>query len=883
MALSGLHRRTSVTNAGRTSPSRSAERGQISDRSVQSSDNSNPPVVQAAPLVSGVAPVNPGVIVPVSTQITTQGSVTTVTSTASFDNGVIDVSIIPYMRSIDMKFVGEGFRPRRPMYYYFDNTPVDNYILQANEVRLSGNVRFTGHFANNDVVSAGSNSATVIVSRVDPDTNKTVLQVIDVVGQIKAGQTLTGSRRSNTGTVESYIHKSGKATAGGSANITLSLDAASMPNNYWGTDGSNTIFLVAGQGIGLRGNITAFNNVSRVMTINSTWATSPAVNTRYSIGQPRSDFGGTIAGTFVVPAYPSLRFLTGERIFSAMDIWNGDEEDATSVGAYKFVASGLHETTQKVIISATTQIVIPPPAPPTQPPTSPPPPPTLPPVTNPPPKPPPRRVDPVAQTFFVDPIDYPNGMFVTSIDLYFRTKDPYIPVTVQLRPVVNGFPHSYNVYPGGEVSVYPEDVNLSTVPSVTNGAHKTKFEFPAPVFLGPGEHSFVVLSSSLEYELYVAELGEKIIGTDRVVSAQPYIGSMFKSQNASTWTPIQLEDVMFVINRASFVPTGQVQLINERPTSPIAADQIYCHIDDLLLSNTNIAYTQSVDSGGSFAAFTPDTTFLPGSRVTIGSASDGTYRVRAQLRTSDSAVSPMIYSEACNMIATENYINNANLSNLDITISVAGNGYGNSSNNTMTIQGGGADITATGYALANATGAITTILITDGGENYINTANILITSNSTTINAVAIMSGEDSKSGGPAIAKYISRIVTLTDGFNAGDLRAFITAYKPQGTDIKMYYKVRNSLDPEKFDDKPWTMMPQRTPSYAFSASFEDTIEYEFRPSLTDEFLQYSSQGNTYKTFNQFAIKITMLSENTVKYPVIYDLRAIALPSAVVE
>ena len=46
-----------------------------------------------------------------------------------------------------------------------------------------------------------------------------------------------------------------------------------------------------------------------------------------------------------------------------------------------------------------------------------------------------------------------------------------------------------------------------------------------------------------------AHVGEKI-------SEQPYIGVLFKSQNASTWTPSQYEDLMFKIFRAEFtLPT----------------------------------------------------------------------------------------------------------------------------------------------------------------------------------------------------------------------------------------------------------------------------------------------------------------------------------------
>lgn len=50
--------------------------------------------------------------------------------------------------------------------------------------------------------------------------------------------------------------------------------------------------------------------------------------------------------------------------------------------------------------------------------------------------------------------------------------------------------------------------------------------------------------------------------TDEFISNQPYLGSLFKSQNASTWEPSQWEDLKFILYRAEFVPEGQVQVYN---------------------------------------------------------------------------------------------------------------------------------------------------------------------------------------------------------------------------------------------------------------------------------------------------------------------------------
>lgn len=81
----------------------------------------------------------------------------------------------------------------------------------------------------------------------------------------------------------------------------------------------------------------------------------------------------------------------------------------------------------------------------------------------------------------------------------------------------------------------------------------TKFKFAAPVFLENNkEYAFVVLSNSLDYNMYVSRLGDTEIGTTQRVSQQPLLGSLFKSQNSTVWTADQFEDVKFTLYRAKF-------------------------------------------------------------------------------------------------------------------------------------------------------------------------------------------------------------------------------------------------------------------------------------------------------------------------------------------
>ena len=87
----------------------------------------------------------------------------------------------------------------------------------------------------------------------------------------------------------------------------------------------------------------------------------------------------------------------------------------------------------------------------------------------------PRR-DPIAQSFVVD---VPGGIFIPSIDLFFASKSTTMPVTVELRTMINGYP-TQEVIPFGQVNVAAADINVSS-----DATTATTFTFPSPVYLQP--------------------------------------------------------------------------------------------------------------------------------------------------------------------------------------------------------------------------------------------------------------------------------------------------------------------------------------------------------------------------------------------------------------
>jgi hypothetical protein len=56
-------------------------------------------------------------------------------------------------------------------------------------------------------------------------------------------------------------------------------------------------------------------------------------------------------------------------------------------------------------------------------------------------------------------------------------------------------------------------------------------------------------------------------------------------------------------------------------------------------------------------------------------------------------------------------------------------------------------------------------------------------------------------------SRYITKVVTLNDGFEAADLVTYLRINRPPGTSIKVYAKLLNENDSDAFDDKFYTPM----------------------------------------------------------------------------
>ena len=167
--------------------------------------------------------------------------------------------------------------------------------------------------------------------------------------------------------------------------------------------------------------------------------------------------------------------------------------------------------------------------------------------------------DPLAQTF----ITYKSGgSFLTKLDLFFSEKDNNLPVWVEVRNVLNGYPGP-KLLPFGRKVLSPSDVNLDP----DTGLAATTFTFDSPIYIQEGiEYCFVVMTNSLDYKLWISQMGERdVSGSNRLISTQPHLGSLFKSQNNTTWDAVQSQDMKFTLYYANFnqSDTGTITLQND--------------------------------------------------------------------------------------------------------------------------------------------------------------------------------------------------------------------------------------------------------------------------------------------------------------------------------
>jgi len=676
---------------------------------------------------------------------------------------------------------------------------------------------------------------------------------------------------------------------------------------------------------------TQFGDIGSQYSIQGTATNIANAITNGAPAKLSTDEAGNFVGIFNVP---STTFQTGTRVFRIDNrTVSTDPTTATTYAEASFTASGLSVNSQQLdfapsidsssqtftqVSQVTQQLVN-----------------TI--TTY-------SPYDPIAQTFIISKDNYPNGLFLNSIKLFFQSKPATnIPITISIIPTINGYPAG-TALNYSTVTLQPNQVLTSNSPHYLDPTTYTQFMFQAPVYVQSGVlYAIMIKASSADYNLYCAQQNQIAIpstakalptstnpNNPTKIGSAPYVGALFESQNSITWTPDQTKDLMFVIDQCVFntgtatvpfvVPAGlpyrklgaqdvkykinannvtnlfgnyaqttKLDAINVSTTdfNPTGTTINYSYQATLL--NGNVPTSTTAINPGKLGSPTSENVYLndgQGERVLLP-YSNNSFTLTASLSTTDTNVSPIISDDGLSLFAIRYIINNMGIGNNVISVANTGIGYNvQTAVVSITSPDVGSDYPIFGLT-ANANGAITSVYTTYPGSGFLTTPTITITDSTTrsgNANVSIIVRGETSSTGGNSYAKYFTKKVVLAPGQDSGDLRVFYTAYRPLGTNVYVYYKILSSQDTSTFESGNWQLMTSLSNPNTYSTSRSDLIEFETAPgifssNLANNNISYvNSNGQTFTSFIQFAIKVVLATNDNTNVPFLTDIRALALP-----
>ena len=499
-----------------------------------------------------------------------------------------------YIRSRNVRFSCAGLQPYTRYYPFFDSASGIDIVPKLVEISMS-----SGAFTVGEDVEGWVGSKRLFTARINSPNDKS--------GNFNSGAPKTFGKNP-------YDRSITLGTAYSASSTVLNIDIASLSRE---AQGKYNGYITKGMTI-LGKTSGAEATVSDVRLINDNW--------------------GDLEGSFFFrdpntnPA-PPLRWTTGQKTFKLTSSSTNSKPLPGSLlisrGETSYWTSGIVDTYRQ------TRVI----------------------VRMPPPPPPPQNgdgdnADPLAQSFTTER----EGMFLTSVDLFFGSKDEQEKLTVELRTVELGTPTGELVQDFARVILDPVEINVST-----DGKAATNVKFPSPIYLTPQtEYAIVILAPTTNnYEAWIARMGEKTVGTsnlpddENVIVTKQYVGgSLFKSQNGTIWTPNQFEDLKFKINRADFVKSGTLTLYN-----PNIEDGDVGHLG--MISDSIKTLPRKLKVGFD------DTTGVPGVSGTAQALVDG-----AKVSDGDSDTDAHGYIEAVGGSAN------------DLTISNPGSGYAHQSGTT---------------------------------------------------------------------------------------------------------------------------------------------------------------------------------------------------------
>jgi hypothetical protein len=224
---------------------------------------------------------------------------------------------------------------------------------------------------------------------------------------------------------------------------------------------------------------------------------------------------------------------------------------------------------------------------------------------------------PIGQTFFVNaPATGVPGVYITRVDLFFKSISTVFGIELQIRTTSNGVPTPERL-PFASKTIYPytgptpPPVTTPNVPFASDNASiPTSFIFDTPIFVQAGTSYALVLLSlgdNPDYKIWTAEIGQTDTITGTPIYENNQIGDLFISSNDISWEPNINEDMKFIIYTAEFTASSGSAIFRSPNEDYLELDDVvgtYQIGEPLYVANDkfNIAVLQVSGLSGTFTA-----------------------------------------------------------------------------------------------------------------------------------------------------------------------------------------------------------------------------------------------------------------------------------------
>ena len=175
-----------------------------------------------------------------------------------------------------------------------------------------------------------------------------------------------------------------------------------------------------------------------------------------------------------------------------------------------------------------------------------------------------------AYSFKVEAPENTAGLFLTSVDVFFQSKDPNLGVWFEIREMSADGGITRTTVPFSEVWYTSDEVTVSE-----DGTLPHNVKFPAPIFLAHDrQYAFVIHTEGLNpnYYLWISRLGETDLGTGEQVTGRQLTGTFYTTNNNLNWAIVPDIDPKIKFYRANFSTSTGTLLTGNSPYEFLVVD-----------------------------------------------------------------------------------------------------------------------------------------------------------------------------------------------------------------------------------------------------------------------------------------------------------------------